>query len=125
MKPQKERAFTLIELVMIIIVLGILSITAIARYFDIANEARVASEKGVVAGVIVGLHAYFSINKAFPDTLDTASAGASCSTSNPCFITILSMGGVTDPDWVKSDVNSYTGASGRVYTYSKDEGTFK
>lgn len=123
MRLRTKRAFTIIELVMVIIVLGILSIAAIARYFDITNDAKIAAEKGVVAGVVIGIYAYYSTNKVYPVALD-ASAGGACRRGNACFTNILALGGVTE-DWTKSGANSYTGFSGRVYTYNSADGTFR
>ena len=123
MKLPTKRAFTIIELIMVIVVLGILSIVAIARYFDITNDAKIAGEKGVVAGIIVSIHAYYAGNKTFPDALD-ASAGGACRPGNACFTNVLAFGGITE-DWTKSGANSYSGPSGRVYTYTKDDGTFR
>jgi general secretion pathway protein G len=44
------RAFTLIELIAVIVVLAILSGVAIPRYFDYANNAKASSVKGTLGG---------------------------------------------------------------------------
>jgi prepilin-type N-terminal cleavage/methylation domain-containing protein len=52
-----ERGFTLIELVVIIIILGILSVVAIPRYLDLRAEA----EQGVATGVTGALRGSVAI----------------------------------------------------------------
>ena len=44
------RAFTLIELIAVIVVLAILSGVAIPKYFDYANNAKASSTKGTLGG---------------------------------------------------------------------------
>src|SRR5205809_925843 len=45
------RAFTLIELIAVIVVLAILSGVAIPKYFDYAVKAKESSAKGILGGV--------------------------------------------------------------------------
>lgn len=123
-----RKGFTLIELVMIIVILGILAAVAIPNFYNLQNDAKTSAEKGVVGGVRAGIATYYanqcaSGTCAYPSALDTATTGA-CTASNACFSTVLSQGGITS-DWTKASATTYTGPAGTTYTYTSGTGSFQ
>ncbi len=62
---KNEKGFTLIELVMVIVILGILAATAIPRFIDLSTSAEESVRDGVTGalqGAVTMLHAQYLIN---------------------------------------------------------------
>ena len=86
-RVKPEKGFTLIELVMVIVIIGIISAVAIPKFVNLSTTARLSTARGVgaaISGTIQAEHADFLINA---DTYDadevlaatTFSGGASVS----------------------------------------------
>lgn len=56
----KRHAFTLIELIAVIVVLAILSGVALPRFFDYSSRAKESACKGVLGGVRAGIANYYA-----------------------------------------------------------------
>ena len=128
---RREAAFTLIELIMVIVILGILAAIAIPKFFNLDTDAKKAAEKGVVGGVRAGIATFFAKQKAsstppdFPASLDGTYTGA-CTAAKACFNAVLQLEGITDSSWNKTGANTYTGPEGTTtYTYTSSTGEFK
>ncbi len=59
-RKQNERGFTLIELVIIIVVLGILAAVAIPKYQDLSSEAKEASARAALGSLRSGIAIFYA-----------------------------------------------------------------
>jgi prepilin-type N-terminal cleavage/methylation domain-containing protein len=72
-----EMGFTLIELVMVIVILGILSMVVLPKYVNLKNQANIAALKGTLGAIraTVGLYytstAVFGTDASYPSGVTT------------------------------------------------------
>ena len=130
---KNEKGFTLIELVMVIVILGILSAVAVPQFGDLTEKATNAATLGVVGGVKSGIGLKYAVNladgvpssQAWPDSLDNAAAGSQSGPSNAFFDLVLAQGGIKDPNWSKGTPSSkYIAPNGSTYVYTSSTGEF-
>lgn len=142
MKLESKKAFTLIELVMVIVILGILAASAIPKFTNLSGKAHDATVQGIVGAVkggilivksdnmITGTNASISY---YPESLDGRSAQT---TVDSLFFRVLDQS--PEADWIKTagpstaggtatETYDYTGKGTGLYvelTYTNNLGTF-
>ena len=79
---KKSSGFTLIELVVVIVILGILAATAAPKFMDLQKDARVSALNGLMGAMKRANSMVYS--KAILAGQDTIDPGIICSNSEPC-----------------------------------------
>ncbi|ELI6431771.1 MULTISPECIES: prepilin-type N-terminal cleavage/methylation domain-containing protein [Aeromonas] len=116
---KKQAGFTLIELVIVIIILGILAVTAAPKFLNLQGDAREAAAQGVQAAVSSSAQLVYS--KSALEGIERASSGAVSSSDGTNIDVVFGYPAATDTG-IKNAVTidgSWSGkVSGGAYVFS-------
>jgi prepilin-type N-terminal cleavage/methylation domain-containing protein len=125
---KKESGFTLIEIIIVIVCIGLLAFISVPRIYDVSTKSKESSEAEMVGSVRTGLQLYYSQQMtatgrgSYPPFLDNAQPGRS-GTANPFFTTVLQHSYQGD-QWQKEASGRYVGPAGNGFFYNNNDGTF-
>jgi len=108
MKMNAQAGFTLIELIVVIVILGILAATALPKFANLSGDARVASlqaAKGSISSASAMLHGKWLIKNEATITVEGANIGMVL--GYPDSASIAAAAGISNDDY-KVTVNGQT-----------------
>ena len=115
---QVQRGFTLIELVMVIVILGVLAAVAIPKFVDLKGEAEAAALQGV-AGGLASASAVNYAARSVSTTKGAATQGLTCQTA----ATAIMQSGVPNGYTLDNVASLVSGSNNCVITQTSTSGT--
>jgi prepilin-type N-terminal cleavage/methylation domain-containing protein len=103
----KSKSFTLLELIIVIVIIGILAVIAIPKFINMRNDAINAAAQGNIMALRSAISNYYSNSAAHNELCTTANPYRSANVGAPCFpsgITELEAMLTSPPTWYNNGV---------------------
>jgi len=123
MKRNGQQGFTLIELIMVIVILGILAATALPKFVDLSSDARISSLKGVggaIQGAKVIIKSAYLLNPAATVTLDDGTTTVAVRASAPKGLPTAVAAGIGNAVEISEDFEPSYDAGVATFTLQTD-----